>query len=70
MLLLQLQERTDKMRLIYAEYISQTNSIDVTTFENYILKIDCTKVEDGLRTTPCLQNSLNALAIDEPLEYD
>ena len=44
--------------------------IDITTFENYILKIDCTKVEDGLRTTPCLQNSLNALAIDEPLEYD
>lgn len=25
--------------------------------------------EDGLRTTPCSQNSLNALAIDEPLEY-
>ena len=69
MLLLQLQERTDKMRLIYAEYISQTNSIDVTTFENYILRIDCNKVEDGLRTTPCSQNSLNALAIDEPLEY-
>ena len=25
--------------------------------------------EDGLRTTPCSQNSLNALAIDELLEY-
>ena len=69
MLLIQLQERTDKMRLIYAEYNSQTNSIDVTTFENYILRIDCNKAEDGLRTTPCSQNSLNALAIDEPLEY-
>lgn len=69
MLLLQSQERTDKMRLIYAEYISQTNSIDVTTFENYILRIDCNKAEEGLRTTPCSQNSLNALAIDEPLEY-
>jgi len=34
MLLIQLQERIDKMRLIYAEYNSQTNSIDVTTFEN------------------------------------
>ena len=57
------------MRLIYADYNPQTNSIDVTTFENYILRIDCNKVEDGLRTIPCSQNSLNALAIDEPLEY-
>lgn len=69
MLLIQLQERTDKMRLIYAEYNPQTNSIDVTIFENYILRIDCNKAEDGLRTTPCSQNSLNALANDEPLEY-
>ena len=69
MLLIQLRERTDKMRLIYAEYNPQTNSIDVTIFGNYILRIDCNKAEDGLRTTPCSQNSLNALAIDEPLEY-
>ena len=53
----------------YADYNPQTNSIDVTTFENYILRIDCNKAEDGLRTTPCSQNSPNALAIDEPLEY-
>ena len=69
MLLMQLQERIDKMRLVYAEYNPQANSIDVTTFENYILRIDCNKAEDGLKTTPCSQNSLNALAIDEPLEY-
>ena len=69
MLLIQLQERTDKMRLIYADYNPQTNSIDVTSYENYIIRIDCNKAEDGLRTTPCSQNSLNALAIDEPLEY-
>lgn len=56
--------------LIYTDYNPQTNSIDITTFENYILQIDCNKVEDGLRTIPCSQNSLNALAIDEPLEYD
>lgn len=31
--------------------------------------MDCAKAEDGLRTTPCSQNSLNVLAIDEPLEY-
>ena len=57
------------MRLIYADYNPQMNSIDVTTFENYILRIDCNKAEDWLRTTPCSQNSLNTLAIDEPLEY-
>lgn len=57
------------MRLIYADYNPQTNSIDITTFENCILRIDCNKAEDGLRTTPSSQNSLNALAIDEPLEY-
>ncbi len=57
------------MRLIYAEYNPQTNSIDVTTFENYMLRIDCNKSEEGLKTTPCSQNALNALAIDEPLEY-
>ncbi len=57
------------MTLIYADYNPQTNSIDVTTFENYILRIDCNKAKDGLRTTLCSQNSLNALAIDEPLEY-
>ena len=57
------------MRLIYARYNPQCNSIDVNTFENYILRIDCNKVEEGLRTTPCSRNSLNALAMDEPLEY-
>lgn len=57
------------MRLIYAEYNPLTNSIDVTTFDNYILRMDCSKAEDELKTTPCSQNALNALAIDEPLEY-
>ena len=53
MLIIYFQERTDKMRLIYADYNLQTNSVDVTTFENYILRIDCNKAEEGLRTTPC-----------------
>ena len=69
MLIIHFQERTEKMRLIYTDYNPQTNSIAVTTFENYILRIDCNKAEDGLKITPCSQNSLNALAIDEPLEY-
>ncbi len=57
------------MRLIYAENNTKTNSLDVTTFENYILQIDCIRAEDGIKTTLCSQNALNALAIDELLEY-
>lgn len=57
------------MRLIYSRYNPQCNSIDVTTFENVVLRIDCNKAEEGLRTTPGSQCSLNALAIDNPLEY-
>ena len=58
------------MRLIYARYNPQCNSIDVTTFENVVLRIDCNKAEEGLRTTPGSQCSLNALAIDARLYLD
>lgn len=37
---------------------------DITTFDGYILRIDCNAEEDGLRTTPCSQCVLDALAID------
>jgi hypothetical protein len=69
MLSIFLMERTDKMRIIYAEYNMYHNSIDIATYAGYILRIDCNKAEDGLRTTPCSQCALNALAIDNPLEY-
>lgn len=55
------------MKLIYAEYNMYHNSVDVTTFDGYILRIDCNIAEDRLRTTPCSQCALDALAIDEPL---
>ena len=64
-----LMERIDDMRLIYASYNSNYNSIDITTFDNILLRIDCNKAEEGIRTTPGSQCALNALAIDEPLEY-
>lgn len=57
------------MKFIYAEYNMYHNSVDVTTFGGYLLRIDCNKAEDGLKTTPCSECALNALAIDEPLEY-
>ncbi len=45
------------------------NSIDITTYEGYILQIDCNKAEDGLKTTAWTDHVLNAMAIDNPLEY-
>ena len=57
------------MRFIYTEYNMCRNSIDVTTFDGYILRIDCNVAEEELKTTTCSQCALDALAIDEPLEY-
>ena len=57
------------MKFIYAEYNENHNSIDITTFDGYLLRIDCNKAEDGLKTTLCSQCALDALEIDEPLEY-
>ena len=45
------------------------NSIDIATFAGYILRIDCGKAEEGLKTTPGSECALNALAVDNPLEY-
>ena len=64
-----LMEGIVDMRLINASYNSNYNSIDITTFDNILLRIDCNKAEEGIRTTPGSQCALNALAIDEPLEY-
>ena len=64
-----LMEGIDDMRFINASYNSNYNSIDITTFDKVLLRIDCNKAEEGIRTTPGSQCALNALAIDEPLEY-
>lgn len=55
------------MQPIYARYNKYHNSIDITTFNSYLLRIDCNKAEHGLKVTPNSQCALNALAIDEPL---
>ena len=57
------------MKFIYATYNQRCNSIDITTFDNMLLRIDCNKAEDGLKTTPNSQCALNALSIDNPMEY-
>lgn len=57
------------MNIIYAEYNIHHNSIDIATTAGYLLRIDCWEAEKGLKTTPCSECALNALAIDDPLEY-
>ena len=57
------------MRTIFAEYNPRRNSIDVYTSVGYMLRIDCWEAEKNLKTTPGSDCALNALAIDEPLEY-
>ena len=57
------------MRTIFAEYNPQRNSVDVYTSASYMLRIDCLEAEKNLKTTPGSDCALNALAIDEPLEY-
>ena len=57
------------MNVIYAEYNTHHNSIDIATTAGYLLRIDCWKAEKRLKTTPGSEYALNTLAIDEPLEY-
>ena len=57
------------MRTIFAEYNPQRNRIDVYTSAGCMLRIDCWEAEKSLKTTPGSYCTLNALAIDEPLEY-
>lgn len=56
------------MNLIYARYNMHHNSIDITTFDGYILRIDCNKAEKGLKTTAWTDHVLNAMTIDNPLD--
>ena len=63
------QEGIDWMNIIYADYNIYHNSIDICTYAGYILRIDCAKAEEGLKTTPNSECALNALAIDNPLVY-
>ena len=62
-------KRLITMKLIHAEYNPMHNSIDINHYNGYILRIDCNQAESVIRTTPNSQRCLNALAIDNPLEY-
>lgn len=50
------------MKLIYAEYNMYHNSINICTYIGYILRIDCEKAEEGLKSTQlamCYKYSCN-----------
>lgn len=57
------------MNVIYVEYNTHYNSIDIATTAGYLLRIDCWEAEKGLKATPSSECALNALAIDAPFEY-
>lgn len=40
-----------------------------THYNGYILRIDCAKAEENLKTTPSSQEVPNALVVDDPLEH-
>lgn len=62
-------ERTETMNIVHAEYNKYHNTIDINYNNGYILRIDCSKAEENLITTPNSQRTLNVLSIDNPLEY-
>ena len=64
------EKRIGLMNIIYADYNIYHNSIDICTYAGYILRIDCAKAEEGLKTTPNSECALNALAIDNPVKYN
>ena len=49
------------MNIIYADYNIYHNSIDICTYAGYILRIDCAKAEEGLKTTPNSECALNVV---------
>ncbi|SDM60310.1 DUF6061 family protein [Lachnospira pectinoschiza] len=57
------------MNIVHAEYNQFHNSIDINYYNGFILRIDCGRAEENLVTTPNSQRMLDALAIDDPLEY-
>lgn len=48
------------MKLLYTRYNMYLNSIDITTFNDYILRIDCNKAREVLKTTAWTDHVLNA----------
>lgn len=57
------------MNIVYVSYNIYHNRIDIRFFDGNTLCLDCGKVEEKLRLPHASQNSLDALAIDDPMQY-
>ena len=58
------------MRMVRGFYNEQNNTVNVVHYDtNHIISLDCGKWEQGLRTTPNSQGKMDALAIEDPVEY-
>ena len=58
------------VRLVRGFYNEHNNTVNVIHYDdNTIISLDCGKWEQGLRTTPNSQGKMDALAIDDPIEY-
>ena len=57
------------MRYIHVFYNPKHNSIDINHFGGYILRIDCSRAEEGVSIPHAQEGLLDVLAIDNPLEY-
>lgn len=58
------------MRMVRGFYNEQNNTVNVVRYDtNYVISLDCGKWEKGLRTTPNSQGKMDALAIEDPVEY-
>lgn len=57
------------MNYVNAYYNSKNNCIDITHYNSYILRIDCGKAEENLKTNPNSQGLLNAVAVNDTLEF-
>lgn len=58
------------MRIVRGFYNEQNNMAKGVCYDiNCIVSLDCGKWESGLRTTPNSQGRMDALAIDDPVEY-
>jgi len=58
------------MRMIRGFYNEQKNTVDVVWYhDDIIIRLDCGKWEKGLRTSPSTQRRMDALAVEDPIEY-
>ena len=58
------------MKMVRGFYNEQNNTVNVIHYDtNCIISLNCGKWESGLRTTPNSQGRMDALAIDDPVEY-